>query len=314
MLSLVCLRSFLAVTRYGSFTRAAYQLDLSQPAVSGHIAQLEEDLGTPVFNRVGRKVVLTDAGRILKSCAQDIEDRLNGLNRELADLKTHKGGEIRLGASRIAGGYILPNILAGFRRQYPDIELHLAVHSAFQIVAGVESNTFDLAIVTEGRRSLSPNVLEKAIGIDELVVVAPLSFAREHGVAPGEICSITREEASQTPFILFGAKTASSQAIDRELKRLKLQLNCTFDMNDAGAIKRAVEEGAGLAIISKEVVQHELQEKRLVQVDIEGWRPQRKIFMLWRQDRPFSHNTAAFMKYLRRALKPTTEPTKQAHV
>lgn len=312
MISFVGLRSFLAVIRFGSFTRAAYQLGLTQPAVSAHIAQLEAELGTPVFSRVGRKVVLTDAGRVLKSCAEDIEDRLSRLRRELGDLEALKGGDIRLGASRIAGGYILPNILAGFRRIYPEIKLHIDVHTAHEIVAGVEANIYDLAIVTEGSLSLSPNVLQKAIGTDELVVVAPARFARERSVPAGAPCRISREDAAAMPFILFGSQTASSQAIGRELRRLGLVLSCTFDMNDAGAIKRAVEEGAGLAIISRSVVGREISEGRLTEVDIDGWRPRRRILMLWRQDRPFSRNTDAFMRYLKNALSEMPAPAAAA--
>lgn len=302
MLSFVWLRSFLAVTRYNSFTNAAYQLGITQPAVSGHIEQLEEELGMPVFNRVGRKVSLTDAGRVVKNCAQDIEDRLNGLQRELSALKALNGGEIRIGASRIAGGYLLPNILAGFRRKYPDIELHMTVHTSSQIIADVEANVFDLAIVTEGCHSLSPNVLRKAIGTDEMIIVAPSGFGLGRGVPPGTVCTLSHEDAVKMPFIFFGSETASFKAINRELKRIGLKLNGSFEMNDAGAIKRAVEEGSGLALISRSVVQRELNEGRIEEVKIEGWHYSRKIFMVWRQDRPFSRNTDAFMQYLVKAM------------
>ena len=130
MLSFIHLRTFLTVIKQGSFTRAAHELSLTQPAVSGHIAALEEEFGMPLFNRTGKKIVLTDAGSILQKGARDILDRVEDLKGELTDLKALRGGTIRIGASKIIGVYMLPRILMAFRDQFPDIELQISIHSA----------------------------------------------------------------------------------------------------------------------------------------------------------------------------------------
>ena len=114
------LRTFLAVARFGSFTRAARQLCITQPAVSGHIAALEEALGAQLFNRTGREIVLTDAGRTVLKAARDIMDRLDQMQQELADITALKGGTIRIGASRIIGVYLLPKIVTAFREAFPN--------------------------------------------------------------------------------------------------------------------------------------------------------------------------------------------------
>ena len=119
------LRTFIAVARFGSFTRAAWQLCITQPAVSGHIAALEEALGAKLFNRTGREIVLTDSGRVVLKAAHDIMDRLDLMQRELEDITTLKGGTIRIGASRIIGVYLLPKIVTAFREKFPEIEFHV---------------------------------------------------------------------------------------------------------------------------------------------------------------------------------------------
>lgn len=110
MLSLTHLRTFITTARVMNFTQASYDLCLSQPAVSGHIAALEAELGVKLFERTGRKVVLTDAGRLVLRAALDITDRIRSLEGELEDLSQLHSGTIRIGASRIIGVYLLPKI------------------------------------------------------------------------------------------------------------------------------------------------------------------------------------------------------------
>lgn len=160
------LRTFIAVARFGSFTRAAWQLCITQPAVSGHIAALEEALGAKLFNRTGREIVLTDSGRVVLKAAHDIMERLDLMQRELDDITTLKGGTIRIGASRIIGVYLLPKIVTAFREKFPEIEIQLSIHSARSIAESVLENAFDIAVVAEGDQFFSTNVGVKSIGTD----------------------------------------------------------------------------------------------------------------------------------------------------
>ncbi len=297
MLSITHLKTFLTVTKAGSFTRAGNELGLTQPAVSGHIAALEEELGVKLFNRTGRKIVLTDAGALCRQAAKDINARLDELQSDLADLQALKGGMIRIGASKIIGVYMLPKILMAFRDQFPDIELQISIHSAHTIAAQVEDNAYDLAIVGEGDAINPKNIGTKVIGEDEFIIIAP----PDHPFAARG--TITTEDIAKEPFILSGALTASLQSVRRQLRSHALRLKSTIEMDEAGAIKRAVEEGAGLAIVSKAVVERELADRRLVALRLEGCHFKRSILMLWRQDRRFSKNTEAFMKFLQKAFE-----------
>ena len=299
MLSFIHLRTFLTVIKQGSFTRAAHELSLTQPAVSGHIAALEEEFGMPLFNRTGKKIVLTDAGSILQKGARDILDRVEDLKGELTDLKALRGGTIRIGASKIIGVYMLPRILMAFRDQFPDIELQISIHSAHTIVGQVEDNAYDLAIVGEGDQIASRNIGVKVIGEDRLVVIA----APNHPLASRGM--VTIDELGSEPFILSGRLTASLQSLKAQLSELGVNLKSSIEMDEAGAIKRAVEEGAGLAILSRSVVERELIEGRLIELQLDHQILKRSILMLWRQDRRFSKNTEAFMRFLQKAFADT---------
>lgn len=299
MLSFIHLRTFLTVIKQGSFTRAAHELSLTQPAVSGHIAALEEEFGMPLFNRTGKKIVLTDAGSILQKGARDILDRVEDLKGELTDLKALRGGTIRIGASKIIGVYMLPRILMAFRDQFPDIELQISIHSAHTIVGQVEDNAYDLAIVGEGDQIASRNIGVKVIGEDRLVVIA----APNHPLASRGM--VTIDELGSEPFILSGRLTASLQSLKAQLSELGVNLKSSIEMDEAGAIKRAVEEGAGLAILSRSVVERELSEGRLVELQFDHQILKRSVLMLWRQDRRFSKNTEAFMRFLQKAFADT---------
>ncbi|MBP3439256.1 MAG: LysR family transcriptional regulator [Sutterella sp.] len=299
MLSFIHLRTFLTVIKQGSFTRAAHELSLTQPAVSGHIAALEEEFGMPLFNRTGKKIVLTDAGSILQKGARDILDRVEDLKGELTDLKALRGGTIRIGASKIIGVYMLPRILMAFRDQFPDIELQISIHSAHTIAGQVEDNAYDLAIVGEGDQIASRNIGTKVIGEDRLVVIA----SPNHPLASRGM--VTIEELGSEPFILSGRLTASLQSLKAQLSELGVNLKSSIEMDEAGAIKRAVEEGAGLAILSRSVVERELIEGRLIELQLDHQILKRSILMLWRQDRRFSKNTEAFMRFLQKAFADT---------
>ncbi|MDO5532912.1 LysR family transcriptional regulator [Sutterella sp.] len=304
MISLPHLRTFMAVARLMSFTRAAYELSLSQPAVSAHVAALEEALGVRLFERTGRRIVLTDAGRIVYRAAQDISDRMRQLESELEDLGELRSGVIRIGASRIAGVYLLPRIITSFRERFPDIEIHVTNHTAHTIARLVEDNAFDLAVVCEGDAEQYPTaaVGMKRIGTDDLVLVAPngRTVSSLKVFRPGDVLS--PEEVQSESFILSGPDTASARNLRRQLANLGLHLKSTIVMDDAGAIKRTVEEGAGLAILSRSAVERELAEGRLVEVTVPGWSLSRGIFMLWRNDRRFSRNTEVFMEFLKNRL------------
>lgn len=235
MLSLNHLKTFMAVLKFGSFTRAARQLNLTQPAVSGHIAALEAELGASLFTRTGRAVVLTDEGRVLEARGKKVIEELDRMRSEIEDLKDLKGGRITLGASRIIGVYVLPKLLADFQERFPGIKLQLVVHSAHTILQKLEDNAFDLAVIAEGIPITSQNIGFKVIGKDPLAIIAPADhpLAKKGVITVSEVCS--------ERFILPGEQTASAGSLRKRLEDVGIRLQSTIEMNEQGAIKRAVK-------------------------------------------------------------------------
>src|SRR3972149_7676690 len=149
---------FRTVARHLSFSRAADELHLSQPAVSKHIRQLEADLGVQLFHRLGNRVALTDAGRIMADYAQRVAVLTEEVRRVLSELAGLQRGYLRLGASTTPGLYLLPAVLARFQKKYPDLDTTLAIINSAEVTRRVLSGEFDLGFVgaptdTAGRRN-----------------------------------------------------------------------------------------------------------------------------------------------------------------
>ena len=298
MLMLNHLQTFLTAARVKSFTRAGRELGMTQPAVSGQIAQLEEELGEKLFNRTGRENVLTDAGRIVLQAAKDVTDRLDVMRKDLAGLSQLRGGCIRIGTSHVIGLYLLPKILTHFRANFPGIQVQVAVLSAQTIDAQALENNFDIAIVGEGDRFISNNVNVKAVGVDELVVAASKRYVGRHF---GQT-HLMVDQAADKPFILLGPATGSSQALRNELKNLGIHLRSVMEMDDVIAVKRSVSYGAGLAVLPRFLVERELQDGSFVELQIGKWKPSRNILLLWQRDRQSSDSTETFTQFLQQKL------------
>jgi DNA-binding transcriptional LysR family regulator len=147
MMNLNQLRIFHAVAQTRNFTRAADVVHLTQPGISKHIKQMEEYVGAPLFDRLGKKVALTHAGEILFEATQSMMTSITEAEQRIEELKGLHGGKLVLGASFAIGIYILPGILVGFRKQYPKIEVTLDIALSARIVAKILANKLDLGLV-----------------------------------------------------------------------------------------------------------------------------------------------------------------------
>src|SRR5271166_6655167 len=148
MINLDRLRIFQAVAETQSFTRAAEVVHLTQPGISKHIKQMEEYYGVPLFDRLGKKVALTEAGEILFEATREIMAAITAAGQRIQELKGLRGGKLTLAASFPIGIYFLPGILATFRRQYPAVAVSLDISLHERIVARILANKVDLGLVS----------------------------------------------------------------------------------------------------------------------------------------------------------------------
>lgn len=297
MMTLAQLRTFLTAARHMSFSRAAEELHLTQPAVSAQIVALETALKARLFDRSGRKIALTDAGRIAVAAAEDILRRIDQFEGELADLLTPGAGSLKIGASHVVGIYLLPALLADFRLRYPDSELVVRVDTGHKIIEQLLRNELDLALVGSGAALHDERLASKSIARDRLVLIAPPG----HPLADAGV--VSPEALAELPFVSPARDSASAETLIEHLREAGINLNTVIEMGNVGAVKRAVESGLGVSIISHLAVERELLDGRLVSLSVAGVPFDRDLLLCWHHDRRFSKLATLFLRYLQSHLQ-----------
>jgi DNA-binding transcriptional LysR family regulator len=290
MLTMAQLRTFQAVARLRSFSRAALELNLTQPAVSAQIATLERTLGARFFDRLGRRVALTPSGEALLAATDEILARVDSLTQELRDLAGAQTGMLRIGASQVVGVYILPGLLAAFRRDHPGVELAVRVEPARRIGEMVADGELDVGLVGEGALGDDPRLERRPVRRDELLVIVP----RGHVLA--ELPSVPAASLARLPFLLPRLDSASSRSLIEQLSAEGIRLESVLELGNVGAVKRAVEAGLGISVVSRFAVQRELDDGRLRAVRVAGLDLERRIALCWPRGRTPSPACAAFME------------------
>ena len=284
---------FLAVARAGSFRAAAETLHLSQPALSQHVAELERELGARLFDRLGRRVALTEAGRILEDHAQRIFATLTSAQENVAELGALKRGSLLIGASTTPGIYVLPRLAARFQELYPGITLRVRIANSAAIEEQIRANELDLGVV--GGHGVRPGEECLSAGLpDELVVVVPPKHAwarrREIGVellAPERL--LIREEGS-----------ATRQVTERALELAGAKIGPTMELGHTEAIKQAVMAGLGVAFLSVHAIRVEVETRRLSALRLRGHRVRRHFHVIHNQARTLGVAARAFVDLLAR--------------
>jgi DNA-binding transcriptional LysR family regulator len=290
MINLNQLRIFQAVAEMHSFTRAADVVHLTQPGVSKHIKQMEEHYGTPLFDRLGKKVALTQAGEILLEATHDVMASINAAEQRIEELKGSHGGRLVIGASFPLGIYVLPGILAAFRKQFPAIEVTVDISLSEKIVAKILANKLDLGLVSPGVND--PSLISKQFMTDELIAIAPSShrWANKTRIKPQEFLGET--------FIVAARGAGTRAVVEERLKEKGIVLSNVVDFGNMEGVKRAVEAGLGVSIQSKSVVQREISAGSLAGVSLAGIDAKLARSYIYRKDKHLSNAAKAFLVLL----------------
>ena len=295
---------FRAVAEAGGFSRAAETVHVSQPAISMQVAELEESLGTPLFDRLPRGVRLTDAGQTLLGYAQRIGTLEGEAERAMRELRGLARGRLALGASTTIGSYLLPAILGDFRRVHPAVELHLTIANTEEIKNRLIDRTLDLGL-TEGTPPQDEALSVRVFSEDDLIVIAPKNHpfaARASGKRRPK--PITARQLCAQPMIVREPGSGTREVIDRALAAGRTQAgNVALILSTTEAIKRAVAAGLGLAVVSRLCVGLELAEGLLVEVpvrDLKLRRPLHALTLRGRQPGPAGQAFAALLARLPR--------------
>jgi DNA-binding transcriptional LysR family regulator len=278
------LKVFCTVAETKSFTKTAQIVHLSQPAVSLQIQALEEFFETKLFNKTGKQVSLTSAGKILYEHATHIMGHYSDVMKEINKLTGTMKGAVALGASTTLGNYILPRIITDFKRIHPKIKIKLRVGNTERIEDLMHAGFVDFGIV-EGRTSRSNTKTETLISDQLILIVHPKHpLTRKRSVS---VLELTRE-----PFILREQGSGTRQHIENFLNNHGLAVNdlhVALIMGSTESIKAAVEAGTGIAILSRWAVRKEVEDGRLKTVKFrEGGIP-RELSLIYAKRPRLSH-------------------------
>jgi DNA-binding transcriptional LysR family regulator len=276
------LHIFQAVAEQGSYSRAAAVLYLSQPGVSLQVKALEKSIGLPLFEKVGRTLHLTEAGRELLGYSERIFGLLEETRLVMEELGGGRRGTVKVAASTTAGIYVVPPALGAFHREYPDVKLTLDVLNRFTVQKRLLDNEVDLAVMGLIE---DPHDLEVAEFLpNELVVIG----SPRHPLA--RRTAIPMQELINETFLLREAGSGTRIDTQRLFEARDFKLNVGMELRSSGAIKQGVAADLGIAVIPLSAIELELLAGRLIVLDVAGFPVHRHWYLARRAG---SHPSAA---------------------
>lgn len=285
------LRSFLAVMDQGGFTRAAKALHLSQPAVSTHVRELEENLGSRLFEKVGGKVRLTPPGEAVAHEARRVLEDVRELVRAASDSEGDVQGLVKVGASTTPGNYLLPGPLGAFERRYPKARTTLAIGNSGKIIDLLRANEVDLGVV--GLEPDPAQFVAKPFYQDEIVLFA----AAGHPLARKRRVSI--EELSRERLLLRERESATRRLIDAWLTRHRVE-PAVMELGCPETIKRVAAAGLGLGALSRLAIGWEVKEGRLKELTVPDLPFRRPLYVVHHRRKRLSRGIQGLLQHLLR--------------
>jgi len=283
------LKVFQAVARQLSYTQAAQVLHLSQPAVSMQVKQLEENIGLPLFEQLGKKIYLTDAGREFYRYSLEIGHLLDEAEEIMESLKGIKGGRLAVSVATTANSFAT-RLLAEFSRKYGGVTISLDVTNRRGLLDQLQNNETDLVIM--GRPPADLELVTEPFMDNPLVVIAPPT----HPLALES--SIPMKALQQETFVVREAGSGTRIAMERFFSEQGVRLTTGMEMTSNEAIKQAVEAGLGLGIVSIHTLELELETNRLVILDAENFPILRHWYLVHRQGKRLSPVAQAFRDFV----------------
>ena len=289
-LNLHQLATFQAVAKHRSYVRAAEELHFSQPAVSAQIRHLEKSLGIKLFDQIGRKTHLTQAGEELYLYSQKIFSVIDETIDVMEALRSPYYGRLSVGADTTVGSYVIPGLLGKFRQIYPQVEILLQVLNRASLVEALLNNRVELAVM--GAVPDDAPVEVEPLAFNPLVLVA----GPTHRLAG--LKNVPIEELGREHFLLREQGSGTRAALEKALEDAGVPLQVSMQVGNNSAIKQGVVAGLGIALISRVAIDMELETNRLVILDVEGFPIIRQWRLVHIRDRYLSATARAFKSFL----------------
>ncbi len=298
------LKVFRTVAQHLSFRRAAEELFVTQPAVTQQIKALEDEVGLPLFDRSGGRVVLTAVGEILLRYTLRLKETVDEALQAIAEESGAFAGRLSIGASQTIGQYLLPNLMAGFLRENPRVELTAMSGNTETVLEALTSHTIDVAMIEGPTRRR--HVMVEPFMQDHMVLVAPAGHEwTEHEITLETLVTgslLMREYGS-------GSRRVVEEALDAAGVPCK-SLKVTMTLDSTEGLLSGVEAGLGMAFVSRWAVRNQLTLGTLKIVRVKGLRIPRMFSLAYAAGPPPTGNAGAFYRFvLAQANNLTPRPT-----
>ncbi len=295
MLDLWQLTVFCKVIELKSFSRAGEAIRLSQPTVSSHIKELETHFGTQLVDRLSRQTEPTRAGQILYDHAQRLLELRDRTEAAVSEFLGRMKGHLTIGGSTIPGGYLMPRLIGGFLKAYPEVKTTLIVADTAKVLDKVCSGQIEVAVV--GARGDDSQLLQQAVAQDVLKVVVPA----DHPWA-GQAC-IGLEALSKAPFIIRESGSGTLRSIEKVLRQHGASIRdwtIVAEMGSTEAIRQGVKSKVGVSILSAVAVADDVRAGELKTLAVAGIDLKRSFYLTLHKQRAASPICLAFAEFVRK--------------
>lgn len=283
------LHVFAAVVRCRSYTSAAAELVMSQPAVSMQVRALERELGVRLLERVNGRMQPTEAGEALYRAAVRMLNAADEAERAIAELRGGERGRLIVGANTTGGMYVVPALIRAFRERHPDVEIQLQIEHTERLCERILQNVIDLAFA--GGPIDEPRFGVEHLCEDELVPI----LCADHPLARRSPLGLS--DLAEAPLIVPEPSSRTRMLIERTLRERGLAPRIALELSGTEAVKKAVEAGLGLAVVSRFAVERELALGVLVAPRVEELCIRRHLELFYRRDKYFAPAASSFRRF-----------------
>lgn len=289
-LNLNQLKAFYSAARAGTFSKAANELFVTEPAVFVQVRSLERHLGFKLLHKFGKDLKLTENGKILYAYAEQIFSLVEQAEKAMKDVGTLEKGELRVGTTNALAEYLLPIILPAFNTSHPGIQLYVEVESSGQLVKGILEHNYEIAIVA---RVPYPEAIQKIPLIrEEIVLIA----SPDSSLASRRGCSL--RELAKYPMIGREKRSATRQMVYSEFDKQGFSPSVMIEAGNTELVKNLVISGRGASLLAKVFVKKEVDSGRLVVIPVEEGPFYLEIDVIHVKGRSLSPAAETFLQFL----------------
>ncbi|GAB3684314.1 LysR family transcriptional regulator [Salinisphaera aquimarina] len=283
------LKVFEAVARHSSYTRAAEEMHLTQPAVSIQVKSLEESVGLALFEQFGKQIYLTTAGEEILLYSRSIAAQVDEIGDVVARLKGVSRGSLHVAVATTAN-YFITHLLAAFHREFPEVAINLSVTNRQGLLQQLQENRIDMVVM--GEPPAESSLVGEAFMENPLVVIAP----PDHPLTQRK--RIPLKTIAREPFVVREEGSGTRAAMTRFARRHQIQITPAIVMTSNEAIKQAVSAGLGLGLVSAHTLELDLYAKRLQILNVAHFPIVRHWYIVHREGKRLSPAADAFRSFL----------------